>query len=743
MGSLNEIAVAAGINISSALGFLLAFAILRIQPINDRVYFPKWYLKGTRSSPRHIGAGFSKFVNADFSTYLRFLNWMPAALQMPEPELIEHAGLDAAVYVRIYLLGLKIFVPIALLAFIVLVPVNWSSGTLEHEKDLNYDEIDKLSISNLGKGSKRFWIHIGMAYVFTFWTFYVLFHEYKVITTMRLRFLANQSRRPDQFTVLVRNVPPDPDETVSEHVEHFFAVNHRDHYLSHQIVYNANALAGLVEKKKGLKNWLVYYENQHAHNPAKKPTMKTGLWGLWGRKVDAIEYYKAEIEELCKQEDVERQKVMSDPNAIMPAAFVSFKSQWGAAVCAQTQQTSNPTVWLTEWAPEPRDVYWPNLAIPFVELSVRRLIISVALFFLTFFFMIPIAFVQSLANLDEIERLLPFLKPIIERYYKARGKQEPQINVRFEHVIKIPFILVGNKKFFEVSYTRFLARDCIKNLPYTSPDVSNDHEQDGRIPETVGESIPMKATFFITYVMVDGWAGIAAEVLRLKPLVMFHIKNTFLVRTEQDRQQAMDPGSLDFGTTEPRIQLYFLLGLVYAVVTPILLPFIIVFFSLAYLVFRHQQYESGALFWPDVQTRLIAALIVSQILLLGLLSTQEAEKSTVALLPLPVLTIWFHYVCKGRFEPAYVKFPLQEAMVKDTLQRANDPTMSLREYLKDAYVHPVFQKDDMYELVAMDEEEKNPTVATKRQSRMNTPAESKFNSSVGTSEGEFSRMHPA
>jgi hypothetical protein len=87
---------------------------------------------------------------------------------------------------------------------------------------------------------------------------------------------------------------------------------------------------------------------------------------------------------------------------------------------------------------------------------------------------------------------------------------------------------------------------------------------------------------------VDGWSGIAAEVLRLKPLVMFHIKNTFLVRTDQDRDQAMNPGSLDFGSNEPRIQLYFLLGLVYAVVTPILLPFIIVFFSLAYLVFRHQ-----------------------------------------------------------------------------------------------------------------------------------------------------------
>ena len=53
------------------------------------------------------------------------------------------------------LYSLKIFVPISVLAFVVLVPVNWTSGTLENEKSLNYDEIDKLSISNLGKGSKR------------------------------------------------------------------------------------------------------------------------------------------------------------------------------------------------------------------------------------------------------------------------------------------------------------------------------------------------------------------------------------------------------------------------------------------------------------------------------------------------------------------------------------------------------------------------------------------------------------
>lgn len=92
--------------------------------------------------------------------------------------------------------------------------------------------------------------------------------------------------------------------------------------------------------------------------------------------------------------------------------------------------------------------------------------------------------------------------------------------------------------------------------------------------------------------MVDGWAGVAVEILRLKPLIIYHLKNFFLVKTETDREEAMNPGSLGFNTGEPQIQLYFLLGLVYAVVSPILLPFIIIFFGLAYIVYRHQVHLS-------------------------------------------------------------------------------------------------------------------------------------------------------
>ncbi|KAF6173235.1 hypothetical protein GIB67_026930 [Kingdonia uniflora] len=748
MASLGDIGVSAAINILTAFTFLVIFAIVRLQPFADRVYFPKWYLKGQRSSP------VKKFVNLDFRSYLRFLNWMPAALKMPEPELIDHAGLDSVVYLRIYWLGLKIFVPITFLAFAILVPVNWTNNTLERS-NVNFSDIDKLSISNIPMGSPRFWTHVVMAYVFTFWTCYVLHKEYELVASMRLRFLASEQRRPDQFTVLVRNVPPDADESVSELVEHFFLVNHPEHYLTHQVVYDANTVATLVEEKKKTQNWLGYSELKYSRNQSKRPKRKTGFLGCCGEKVDSINFYSAEIDKLSKEIEAEREKVRNNPKSIMPAAFVSFKTRWAAAVCAQTQQTINPTMWMTEWAPEPRDIYWHNLAIPFVSLTIRRLIIAVAFFFLTFFFIIPIALVQSLANIEGIEKAVPFLKPVIEMPAIKAVIQGflPGIALKI-FLIFLPTILMLMSKiegFISISalerraaakyYIFILVNVFLGSIITGTAFQQLDnflHQSANDIIKTIGVSIPMKATFFITFTMVDGWAGVAGEILRLKPLIIFLLKDFFLVKTEKDRKEAMNPGSLGFNTGEPQIQIYFLLGLVYAAVTPILLPFIIVFFGLAYVVFRHQiinvynqEYESGAAFWPDVHGRVIAALIISQLLLMGLLSTKAAAQSTPFLFVLTVLTICFYMFCKNRFESAFVRYPLQEAMMKDTLERTKESNFSLKGYLQNAYIHPVFKggddDDESYEIC--EEWDEESVVPTKRQSRRNTPLPSKHSGS--------------
>ncbi|CAI0460325.1 unnamed protein product [Linum tenue] len=660
MATISDIGVSAGINILSAFVFLVVFAVLRVQPWNDRVYFPKWYLKGLRTSPIESGTLVGKFVNLDFRSYLKFLNWMPEALRMPEPELIDHAGLDSAVYLRIYLLGLKIFVPIAVLAFSILVPVNWTNNTLE-KTDLTFSDLDKLSISNIPLGSPRFWTHLVMAYAFTFWTCYVLKREYATVASMRLHFLASEHRRPDQFTVLVKNVPPDPDESVGELVEHFFLVNHPDHYLTQQVVYNANKFSSLVAEKRKCQNWLDYYQIKYSIMHFPSFIKQTGFLGICGERVDAIDHYTSEIARISGEISTEREKVVSNRDAIMPAAFVSFKTRWAAATCAQTQQSRNPTQWLTEWAPEPRDVYWDNLAIPYVSLAIRRLVIGVAFFFLTFFFMIPILFVQSLANIEGIEKAVPFLKPIIEMKVIKSVIQGflPGLALKL-FLIFLPSILMIMSKFEGFislstlerrSATRYYIFQFINVFLGSIITGTAFQQLDNfihQIPKTVGVSIPMKATFFITYIMVDGWAGVAGEILRLKPLVIYHLKNWFLVKTEKDREEAMDPGTIGFNTGEPQV-------------SPILLPFIILFFALAFVVYRHQ---------PDVHGRIVGALVVSQLLLMGLMSTKEAAQSTPLLITLP------------------------EAMRKDTLERAKEPNLNLKSFLHSAYVHPAFKEAD-------------------------------------------------
>uniref|UniRef100_A0ACD5THW0 Uncharacterized protein n=1 Tax=Avena sativa TaxID=4498 RepID=A0ACD5THW0_AVESA len=711
MATLEDLGVSAFINIVGAFVFLLLFAVLRIQPVNDRVYFPKLYITKQRAHDHRA----RRAINLNLCTYFRFLSWVPGALRMNQTELIHHAGLDSAVYLRIYTLGLKIFLPIMVVALMVLIPVNVSGGTLlSIRKEVVFSDIDKLSISNVSPGSNRFFIHLLMSYVFTFWTCFMLYKEYSNVAFMRLHFLASQKRCADQFTVIVRNIPRVSSHSTSETVDEFFRRNHSDHYLGQQAVYNANRYAKLVKKKERLQNWLDYYQLKFERHPDKRPTGRTGCFGFCGGEVDQIDYYRARISELDKRMASERQKVLNDPKAIMPVSFVTFDSRWGAAVCAQTQQSKNPTQWLTDWAPEPRDVYWENLAIPFFSLSIRKFLISIAVFALVFFYMIPIAFVQSLANLEGIEKVAPFVRPVIEVKVVKSFLQGflPGLALKLFLYILPSVLMIMSKVEGYVSLSSLERRTASKYYYFMLVNVflgsiiagtafeqlySFFHDPPSQIPRTIGVAVPMKATFFMTYIMVDGWAGVANEILRVKPLVIYHLKNMFIVKTERDREKAMDPGSIQLGENLPALQLYFLLGLVYAVVTPILLPFIIVFYAFAFLVYRHQiinvynqEYESAAAFWPQVHSRIIASLLISHVTLFGLLGTKKAAYSTPLLIFLPLLTIWFHKYCKSRFEPAFRKYPLEEATEKDRMEHASEPSLNLKTYLANAYLHPIF-----------------------------------------------------
>lgn len=98
-----------------------------------------------------------------------------------------------------------------------------------------------------------------------------------------------------------------------------------------------------------------------------------------------------------------------------PAAFVFFKSRYAALTVAQNLQTSNPMLWVTDLAPEPPDVYWANLCIPYRQLWIRKISIFVASVTFVLVFLIPVTFAQGLTQLDKLERMFPFLAGTLQK----------------------------------------------------------------------------------------------------------------------------------------------------------------------------------------------------------------------------------------------------------------------------------------------------------------------------------------
>lgn len=98
-------------------------------------------------------------------------------------------------------------------------------------------------------------------------------------------------------------------------------------------------------------------------------------------------------------------------------------------------------------------------------------------------------------------------------------------------------------------------------------------------------NIVFQADFFMTYILTDGLSGFSLEILLPGLLFWDGIKSHTVGRgTEKDPYLY----SLPYFRIIPMVSLSVLIGTVYAVVAPLLLPFLIGYFCLGYLVFINQ-----------------------------------------------------------------------------------------------------------------------------------------------------------
>ena len=95
----------------------------------------------------------------------------------------------------------------------------------------------------------------------------------------------------------------------------------------------------------------------------------------------------------------------------------------------------------------------------------------------------------------------------------------------------------------------------------------------------------LQVNFFMSYVFTSGWTSLACELVQLFPL----IGNFFFKKILRRKTSPFDGGyTFPYHTELPRILLFGLFGFNFAVLAPLILPLLLIYFSFAYLIYRNQ-----------------------------------------------------------------------------------------------------------------------------------------------------------
>ncbi|TVU09843.1 hypothetical protein EJB05_43340, partial [Eragrostis curvula] len=623
----------AAINLGLALVALSLFSLLKKQPGNAPVYQPRRMAARDRSGDL-LPLGHGR-VTPSF-------RWIGAAFQLSEDDVLRRHGLDALVVIRLFKFGIKCFSVCSIVGVLILAPTNYTS---EGRADIRRsNSMELFTVTNVTRGSNRLWVHFSSLCFISFYVVYLLHKEYKEIIRRRIEHLKYHKKRPDQYTILVRGIPKCPDHgTYGCYVDHFFS-KHYQTYQAYQIVHDIGNIEALQKLASSIEKQI----------KRKRETRKCNFWQwIWFKfTTEAINIRRQEE----KLKDIQQSiRLLQCENMLkhkeVPVAFVSFKSRLDAAQAAEMQQLTNPLSLVTTYAPEPTETIWKNLSVPFWRMSMYRLGVFVAAFFLTVFFTIPVTAVQGIVQFEKIKRwfpparavqLIPGLNSVVTGYLPSMI-----LNVL---IYLVPFAMLGS------------LLDQIGES-FTHPK---------NIPSRLASAVSAQSDFFITYILTNGMSGFSLEVLQFGLLTWQFLKVHSIGRGDEPYLHGFP-----YYRVVPIVSLAILIGMVYAVVAPLLLPILLIYFLLGYAVYINQMedvyeitYDTCGQYWPNIHHYIFLSVTLMQITMIGLFGLKSKPGASFASIPLLVLNILYNQYCKVRFLPTFIHRPVQVAKENDELDDA-------------------------------------------------------------------------
>jgi hypothetical protein len=413
----------------------------------------------------------------------------------------------------------------------------------------------------------------------------------------------------------------------------------------------------------------------------------------------------------------------NEDGAPRDAGFVVFKKLATAQAALGMIHNSTPYVMDVEEAPEPDDIFWKNVGKSHRSRQLGSVLSFVASATLCFFWTIPVSFISSLTEVDSLKETLPFLEDLIEKnpWIEPALAQIAPLMLIILNLLLPAFLgyfakleghiasssleasLFVKLSVFQIIQTFFVS--AISGGIYAQ--LAQIIDDPGSLVTLLANSLPAQGTFFVQILLVTTFVGQGLELLRVVPLTLALIRTKIgLNLTKKERSKPVndyirplsDPRPFEHAEVFANLVLYFMVLFVYAIISPIVSYFVAFCFLIMGSGYRYQfihNYpstpDSGGKLWSGFICICLAAMIIAQVTLVGLLALKKAAYATPCMVPLIIMTVCFIMHLRVKHFRVANSLPTVDCM---KLDRANGRLHF--EFVQGKYLQPSLRARDEY-----------------------------------------------
>lgn len=444
------------------------------------------------------------------------------------------------------------------------------------------------------------------------------------------------------------------------------------------------------EDDYGEPMWMKYIPEK------KRDTMRLPIFGwdwmpslpLIGKKVDTIYHCRKEIARLNLEIEIDQQHPEKFP--LMNSAFVQFNHQVAAHMACQCVSHHVPK----QMAPRmveisPDDVIWDNMSIKWWERYLRTFAIVVVVSAMVIGWAFPVAFTGLLSQLSYLEgnfTWLRWLSKLPEWFLSAIQGILPPLFLSILMAI-LPIILrflsrnqgVHTGMAVELAvqsyYFAFLFVQLFLVVSISSgfSTVLNSLKDVMSVPELLAQNIPKSSNYFFSYMVLQAMSVSAGALVQIFNLISWFILAPFLDNTARMKwARTTNLNQMQWGTFFPVYTTLAAIGLIYCVISPLIMVFNVLTFSLFWVVYRYNtlyvtkfRFDTGGLLFPKAINQLFTGIYVMEICLIGMFFLVRDKKGEVAcegqaicMIVVLILTVLYQYFLNEAFNPLFRYLPI-------------------------------------------------------------------------------------